>query len=151
MANSNINFEKFAKEANSYINDLAKDLGHPEEKDRTMILWRAVMHTIRDRIHIGESLQIANPLPMIFKGVYLEGLSYSEKPPLDYQTLEEMKNQVKKHQNMYGEDEFSWSKSTDELVLITMNSLKRFMSEDQLDHIKDQMPLEVKKMLKESL
>lgn len=151
MKNSNLNFDKFAKDANIYIAKLATDLGHPEEKDRTMRLWRSVMHIIRDRIHIGESIQIIDPLPMIFKGVYVEGWTYSEKPSLDYDTLEEMKDQVKKHQNIYGEKDFSWSKPTEELVVITLNSLKEFMSESQLSHIKNQMPKEIKEKLQKTV
>lgn len=151
MKNSNLNFNRFAKDAHLYIEKLATDLGHPEEKDRTMRLWRAVMHTIRDRIYIGESFQIIDPLPMIFKGAYVEGWSYSEKPSLDYDTLEEMKDQVKKHQDMYGEEDFSWLKSTEELIAIVLSSLKEFMSENQLNHVKGQMPKEIKKYLQESV
>lgn len=151
MNDSNLSFDKFAKDAHHYIKKLATELGHPEEKDRTLILWRAVMHTIRDRIHIGESLQVIDPLPMIFKGVYIEGLKYSEKPPLDYDSLEQMKNLVKKHQNMYGEEDFPWSKPTEELIAITLNSLKEFISENQLSHIIDQMPGEIKEKLQETV
>lgn len=60
-----------------------------------------------------------------------------------------MKNQVKKHQNDYGEQDFSWSKPTDELIVITLNSLKDFMSKNQLNHIKGQMPKEIKEKLQE--
>ena len=147
MKNSNLSFDKFAKDANLYSKELAMELGHPDEKDRSMRLWRAVMHTIRDRIHIGESFQIIDPLPMIFKGAYVEGWSYSEKPSLDYDTLEEMKDQVKKHQNKYGEEDFPWSKPTEELVAIVLNSLKKFFSESQLNHIIEQMPKEIKEKL----
>ena len=76
-----LGFEKFAREAHEYINFLAEQLGHPEEKERALILWRAVMHSVRDRIHIGESFQIMAPLPMIFKGIYAEDWKFSEKPP----------------------------------------------------------------------
>lgn len=147
MANSNTSFDKFAKDANQYINELAREVGHAEEKSRTLILWRAVMHTIRDRIHIGECIQFMDPLPMIFKGVYIEGFNYSEKPALDFDTKEEMIQQVEKHQEIYGEEKFPWAKSTEELISIVLNSLKRFMNENQLNHIKNQMPKEVKEML----
>jgi uncharacterized protein (DUF2267 family) len=50
---TNLSFDKFAQEAHEYINELARELEHPEEKERVLIIWRAVMHTIRDRIHLG--------------------------------------------------------------------------------------------------
>lgn len=146
MAN-NLSFEKFASEAHEYVNRLAEDLGHPEEKERVLMVWRAVMHTVRDRIHMGESLQVMDPLPMIFKGIYVQNWKFNEKPPLDYDTIEEMKNQVKAVQKQYGEQEFPWKKSTEEIISITIDSLKRYMSEEQLEHLKGQMPKEVQNVV----
>lgn len=149
MAKSHLSFEKFAQEAHEYINELAKELGHPEEKNRVLIIWRAVMHSIRDRIDLGESFQIIAPLPNILKGIYVEDWKYSQKPPKDFETIEDMKDEVKDMQHQYGEMDFSWSKSTEEIISITLNSLKRFMSEGQLAHIKGQMPKEVKEYFNE--
>lgn len=143
---TNLSFEKFAQDAHEYVNELAQDLGHPDEKERVLIIWRAVMHNLRDRIHLGESFQIIDPLPMIFKGIYVEDWKYSEKPPKDFDTIEQMKNEVKGMQQQYGEQDFPWKKSTDEIISITLNSLKRFMSEEQLKHVKEQMPKEVQEV-----
>ena len=144
---SNLSFDKFSKEAYDYVNELARDLGHPEEKDRVLMIWRAVMHTIRDRIHLGESMQIMDPLPMIFKGIYVEDWKYSEKPPKDFSTIEEMKEEVKALQARYGEEEFPWKKSTEEIISITINSLKPYLQENQLQHLKDQLPKDVKEVV----
>jgi molybdopterin-containing oxidoreductase family iron-sulfur binding subunit len=40
---------------------------------------------------------------------------YTEKPPLNYETVEEMTNQIKKYQEMYGEQELSWSQQKEVL------------------------------------
>ena len=144
---TNLHFEKFAQDAHEYVNQLATDLGHPEEKERTLIIWRAVMHSIPDRIDLGESFQIIAPLPIIFKGIYVEDWKYSEKPPKDFDTIDEMKAEVKAIQKQYGEDEFNWSKPTEEIISTTIDSLKRFMSEGQLNHLKGQMPKEIKEVI----
>ncbi|MCM4158950.1 DUF2267 domain-containing protein [Antarcticibacterium flavum] len=147
MSQSHLNFESFAQDAHTYVNELADDLGHPEEKSRVLKIWRAVMHTVRDRIHLGESFQIMDPLPMIFKGIYVENWKYREKPPLNYTTLEEMKTQVKDLQARYGEEDFPWSKSTEEIIAITLASLKRFLKGNQLEEVINQMPKEIKEFL----
>ncbi len=126
---------------------MANDLGHPEEKQRVMIIWRAVMHTIRDRIQISESLDLISPLPMILKGIYTTGWKYTEKPPYDFTTIEQMKTQVKALQNQYGEQEFSWSKSTDEIISIVLDSLERYLPEGQMEHIRGQLPQEIKTLV----
>lgn len=143
---SNLNFETFAQEAHEYINELAQQFGHPEEKARTLIVWRSVMHTLRDRIHYGESFQVFAPLPMILKGIYVENWKYTEKPPKDYETVEEMKQEVKNFQKQYGEQEFDWGKPTEEIISITLKSLDRFLQGDQLSHVKDQMPKDVQRL-----
>ena len=143
---TDLKFDKFAQQAYEYINELATELGHPEEKERALIIWRSVMHTVRDRIHLGESFQLFAPLPMIFKGIYVEDWKYNEKPPLDYDTVDEMKAEVKKVQKRYGEQDFEWSKSTEDIISTTVKSLKRFMNDSQLQHLKDQMPKDVKQL-----
>ncbi len=147
MSSTNLSFEKFAQEAHAYINKLAEDLGHPDESDRVLRIWRAVMHTVRDRIHMGESMQIIQSLPTILKGIYAERWQYREKPPLDYKTIEEMKNEVKKNQRFYGEEDFEWEKPTEQIIFVVLNSLKDFGGEERFDHIRQQMPLEIRNFL----
>lgn len=146
MATS-LNFDTFAQEAYEYVNELSRELGHPEEKERTLIIWRAVMHNIRDRIHMGESLQLIAPLPMILKGIYVEDWKFSEKPPKDFDTVEEFKDEVKAVQERYGEKDFPWKKSTEEIISITISSLSRYLKEEQLEHLRDQMPNDLKELV----
>lgn len=151
MKTTQSNFDNFAQDAQKYTNEVAEALGHPDENKRSLILWRAVLHTVRDRIHIGEALDLIGPLPMIFKGIYVEGWKYSETPTLDFESMEAMKNQVKKRQRQNGEQDFDWAKSTEDLITITLNSLSRFMPESQLKHILGQMPEEVKETLEKKV
>lgn len=145
---TNLNFEKFAQDAHEYVNYLANELGHPEEKERVLKIWRAVMHTVRDRIHLGESFQVIAPLPMIFKGIYVENWKFSEKPTKDYDTVEEMKDEVKAHQAQYGEEDFPWKRPTEDIIAITLNSLGRFMHDQQLKHLKGQLPKEIQELVR---
>ncbi len=151
MTDSSISFDKFAHDAHNYLNYVAEELEHPEEKQRVLIIWRSVMHTVRDRIHLGESFQIVDNLPMIFKGIFVENWNYSEKPRLNYDSLEQMKNEVKKLQAQKGEEDFPWKKSTEEIIAITLNSLKKFMSESHLEEVINQMPKEIKEYLTEKV
>ncbi|WP_236979527.1 DUF2267 domain-containing protein [Membranihabitans maritimus] len=147
MAGEDLNFEKLTQVSEIYMDELSKELGHPEEKKRVFKIWRAVMHTIRDRIHIGESFDLISPLPIILKGVYVQGWKFAEHPPLDYMTLEEMKSSVKTLQNQYGERQFPWKKPTEVIISDTLNSLERFLPKAQSSHIINQMPKEIKEYL----
>lgn len=144
MSNSNLGFDKYVHEAHDYFNELSARLGHPDEQKRVVIIWRAVMHVIRDRIHMSESLDLISPMPMILKGMFIEGWKYHESPLYDFETLAQMKTQVKALQNQYGEAQFDWSKSTEEIIAITLESLERYVPKAQMEHIKNQLPEDVK-------
>ncbi|EJF08583.1 MULTISPECIES: DUF2267 domain-containing protein [Pontibacter] len=137
-------FEKFAQEGNEYINQLAADLGHPEEKGQTYILLRAVLHTIRDRIAISESFHVLSQLPMFLKALYTEHWQYREQP-LQFESLEEFKDAVKQEQARHGEQQFNWSQSTEDLIAVVLTSLSmHYLTEGQLQHIATQMPADIK-------
>lgn len=144
MADNNLNTDTYLNEANAYFNKLSNELGHANEQQKVMRIWRAVMHALRDRITISESFDLMAQLPVILRGIYAEQWKYSEKPALDYQTVAEMKEVVKNLQERYGEKDFNWNKPTEEIISISINSMSEFLTDGQLDHIRDQMPKEVK-------
>lgn len=146
---SNVKFDKFAQEANEFINELATELGHPENQEQTLIVLRSVLHSIRDRITIGESFDLLSQLPILLKGIYVEGWKYHEKPNT-IRSLEEFKNDIKARQEKYGERQFDWDLSTEEIVSKTINKLRRYLDEGQIRHIEDQLPAEVKPLLHEA-
>jgi len=148
--NSPLHFERFVHDANKYFKDLTDQIGPADHINRVFIIWRAVMHTLRDRIHMGESLDLVSQLPMILKGFYIENWKYHEHAPLKYETLEEMSTQVENLQSKYGEEEFDWDISTEELIKAILNSLKQYLSDHQLDHLKGQLPEEVKSIIETS-
>ena len=147
MADTNLGYEKFVQEANEYFNKLANDLGHPNEQSRASMIWRSVVHTIRDRIHMSEFLDFISPLPMLLKAMAIEGWKYRDKPKYNYETIEQMKTLVKAHQNQYGEYEFDWKMPTEEIISITLESLARYIPESQMEQVRGQLPAEVKEVI----
>lgn len=145
---SNVKFDKFAQEANEFINELSEELGHPESQEQTLIILRSVMHTIRDRITIAESFNVLAQLPVMLKGIYVENWKYHEKPN-KIRSLEEFKNDIKSRQEKYGETRFDWNLSTEEIVSRVMGKLRKYLDEGQVRHIEDQLPAEVKPLLHE--
>lgn len=142
-------FDKFAQEGNEFLHELAKDLGHPEELDKTMILLRACLHTLRDRITIGESFDLLSQLPLVLKGVYTEHWKYRETPK-KYSTYDEFINAIKEEQRLHGETEFDWPESTEELTNTVFSTLhRRYLSEGQLEHIINNLPKEIQEHLRE--
>lgn len=145
-----INFEKYANEGHHFVNELARQVGHPQETGRTGILLRAVLHTLRDRITISESFDLMAQLPMFLKSIYVDNWKYHEKP-LKIKTEEDFIQEVERHQARYGEQQFLWEKSTRELIQIVLESLGEYISPGEFDDIIAQLPLELKDLVKQSI
>jgi uncharacterized protein (DUF2267 family) len=138
-----VNFNKYAEEGNIFMKNLAEKLNHPDEINRTGIIYRAVTHTLRDSITIGESLNLIAQLPMFLKAIYVDDWKYREKP-LRLSSIEEFKDEVKKRQELYGENRFNWEKPTDEIIKTVLGEIQNYVSQGEIQDIKSQLPQEIK-------
>ena len=144
-----LNFNKYAEEGNLFVKNLAKNLGHPNETGRTGIVLRAVLHTLRERITISESFNMMAQLPMFLKAIYVDNWKYREKPiRLD---KEEFLKEVERHQNQYGEYEFSWEKSTEDIVKLVIKELSSYIAKGEFEDIMAQLPEDIETMFRESI
>jgi uncharacterized protein (DUF2267 family) len=145
-----LQFEKYAQEGQYFINNLAERLGHPEEKGRTGIILRSVMHVMRDRLTIPESFHFMAQLPMALKAVFVDNWKYRNEP-LNIKTREEFILEVENLQSQYGEREFNWNKSTGEIIQIVLGALSEYVTRSEFDNVIEQMPMELKEMFYESV
>lgn len=145
-----LNFEKYAQEGNLFVKNLAKSLGHPDETGRTGIVLRAVLHTLRERITISESFNMIAQLPMFLKAIYVENWKYREKP-LNIRKKEEFTEEVEKHQSQYGEQEFSWGKSTEDIVKVVFRELGTYITKGEFEDMTAQMPKELKELFNDNI
>lgn len=135
-----MNIEHMVNEANLFIKMVAQEFGHPGEKKRAAIFIKAVLHTLRERLTMGQSLNFISELPMIFKAVYVDGWKYHEVP-IKIKTVEDFCIEVKRHQALYGEKEFDWNMSTYDMVVKFFNILgQKYISQGEFNDILAEMP-----------
>ncbi len=144
-----LDFNRYAGEGNTFLKQLAEDLGHPEEIDRTAYILRSVMHVLRDRLTVSESMDIIAQLPMFLKAVYVENWKFREKPER-IKSVDEFKEKVKELQASYGEQEFDRDIHTEEIVKVVLKHLGKYITNEELDHIKTQLPEELYPILKKA-
>ncbi len=137
------NFNKYAQEANTFLNKLAEALNHPEERDRVEIVLRAVLHSIRNRISVEENLDVIAQLPMFLKAIYVEQWHYYGEPQ-KISHLKDFIDAVKEEQARFGEQKFDWNISTEEMARRTIFLLTtEYFSMGQVAHIKNMFPQEM--------
>lgn len=141
-----LNFDKFAQEGNAFINELAEKLNQTENKGQVSILLRAVLHVLRERITIQQSLNLMAQLPMFLKGIYVEQWKYREQP-MKMDTMQEFCEAVEQEQAHLGEREFSWEMSTDEIVKTVLEAIgRRYVSAGEIADIVDELPAALKQI-----
>jgi uncharacterized protein (DUF2267 family) len=66
-------FEGFSAEADRFLTELADLLGHHNDHPRAYRILRRVMHALRRQLSVDESLQLVAQLPLMLKGIYVDG------------------------------------------------------------------------------
>jgi uncharacterized protein (DUF2267 family) len=143
-----LDFNKFAQEGNTFLNQLAEKLGHANEQDRGQVtrILKAVMHTLRDSMDFNENLHVIAQLPMALKAVWVDQWTAMDRPHRP-RSLEEFEDIVKSYQSKYGEQNFDWEKGTDEIIRITVDCLKQYITLGEAIHVMGQLPKEVQELM----
>lgn len=74
-------FTHAAEQAQHWVNELAADLNWPER--RAYRLLRSVLHTLRDWLTREEMADLSAQLPVLLRGVYMEGWKPGDTPVKD--------------------------------------------------------------------
>src|SRR5215470_4537662 len=81
-------FDKQYDEATRFIKSVAKRLGTPGDLEHAVRILKSVFGVLRRRIVPDESLQLISKLPLIVKGIYVDGWDICE-PLSEAHTLDE--------------------------------------------------------------
>ena len=66
-------FEKSILKSNHLLSELAFEMGDKGDVHRAGRVFRSVLHTLRDCLSPEESLQFIASLPLVIKGMYVDG------------------------------------------------------------------------------
>jgi len=138
-------FEKYASKGNQIVNEIAKELGFPENKALAGRLLSASLHVLRDRLTMAGSIQFLAQLPMMLKAVYVEGWSYHEKPNR-IKHVGEFVREVIHEDKPAGHHDISTAKDGENAVKAVFKVLKRHMSEGQMEDIAKSLPPDLREL-----
>lgn len=133
------NINKYMEEANVFFNNVAKELGNPGDIDHASRVARAVLHSIRDRIAPEQSMHIISQLPMILKGIYVDGWKITMKTA-DSKTIDEFLDEVRAHSmNAAGRD-FGNDQQAREVVVAVLKVIQNYVDEGEIRDLKAHLP-----------
>lgn len=139
-------FYNQCREANRFIKDLSLLLGKPDDPDHALRVLRSVLHALRKKITVFESLHIVSQLPLVLKGVYVDGWELDE-PLSEAETIDEFLYLVRNFTERSAEVDFGDDEEAKEKIRIVFIALREYVSEAALDHIRDELPKEIAEMV----
>lgn len=72
--------EKYVRDAEDWVSEVAANLPNSDRVDWAWSALRGVLHTLRDRVPPAEVMQLSAQMPMLIRGLYMEGYHLSNKP-----------------------------------------------------------------------
>lgn len=139
-----LNFNQYAKEANTFINDYEKKLAL-NDKDKAGRILSAILHGLREIISFEESLQLIAQFPMFLKAVYVNGWTGGKK-----QRVKSMIDFIDLINNLDGATsvyDFGSDEETIKYIKITFLALRKYVSIGELKDIRNELPKEMKPLI----
>ncbi len=133
------NIGRYVEEANRFYKEVAQELGNPQDINHASRVTTAVLHTLRERITIEESMHVVANLPMILKGIYVDGWKIS-KDAYHADTLDEFLNEVREHSLREPGRDFGGHQMARDTVKAVLHVLRKYIDEGEIRHIKAQLP-----------
>lgn len=139
------NFEKYAQHAHEFTKEIAKELGTDENE--ALRTTKSVFHTLRETITPEESMHLVSQLPMIMKAIYVDGWKISHSAS-KVRSLNQFLTEVNDiHKSIDNGQEIGNQDQIRKNVECVFRVLKNHIPDGELEHIKSQVPLEVKELI----
>jgi uncharacterized protein (DUF2267 family) len=133
-----MNFERYAAEANHFINEVADELG-TDNRSRAARTTRAVLHALRDRLIPDEAVQFAQGLPMALKSIYFDQYDIS-RTPVKIRNQNDFLDYIRSKDRMSEMEDFPDQEAVVEGLRAVFTILEEHMDAGQINKIKRLLP-----------
>ncbi|NBB76591.1 MAG: DUF2267 domain-containing protein [Bacteroidetes bacterium] len=141
--NGQVNFEKTANEATSWVQQIAKKAGQPDRPDWALSALKSVLQTLRDRTPLQEVFHLSAQMPVLIRGLYFEGYKPTGKPDKmnAKQFLERIESDLGENNEI----------SAEQALYAVLNLLYEKISEGEMEDIRRSMPADIQKLWAKSI
>lgn len=141
----NSHIAKYVEKTNSIINELATALEYPDNTDVALHCLRAVLHALRSKLSVDDSLKLVAQLPMILKGIYVDGWTLAA-PPIKIRHLLEFIDEVRFYGSDVWERHFPDETASLDAIVTTFQILQNHISEGEVIHIASILPTQIRQV-----
>ncbi len=138
MSTNILSLDRAIQSAILWLNDVQQELEW-DNRDMVYKATKAVLQTIRDRLPIEELVHFLANLPMVMKGMLMDGYDYKGKP-LKIKTIEEFYDAIQLNYDSQRRD----TVSPDEAARGVINMLYKKVGEGEMRKVADNMPIKIR-------
>lgn len=144
-----LNFNQFAKEANTFMKQYAKTLNLGDDNEKAGRILSSVLHALRELISTEESLQFLSQLPMFLKAVYVNGWHIHK--PKKVKTMTEFIELVRQFNGVTALNDLPSDEVAENYIRSTFIELHQYVSLGELEDIRTELPKDLKHMVYQSV
>jgi uncharacterized protein (DUF2267 family) len=143
MSTNILSLDRAIQNTISWLGDVQAELGW-DSKDNTYKSTKAVMQTIRDRLTVEETVHFCANLPLVMKGMMMDGYNIANKP-LKIRDLEEFYEQIQQNYDGTRRDIVNSSAAARAVIKV----LCRRMGGGEMAKIGANMPEKIRRLFEE--
>ncbi|KAB1915919.1 DUF2267 domain-containing protein [Micromonospora noduli] len=141
MADSMISaFESSLDKTNLILKDIENAYGWPKERrNQSYAALRTVLHLLRDRLPVGESVEFAQQLPVLVRGIYFDGWVPSDVPI-----------KLNRDDFLYEVRQgfpYDAEGGPERVTQVVLDTLRRHVTQGEWQDVKDTMPKDLATMM----
>ncbi|MEV4814001.1 DUF2267 domain-containing protein [Micromonospora avicenniae] len=132
--------ESSLDKTNLILKDIENAYGWPkEQRNQSYAALRTVLHLLRDRMPVQESVEFAQQLPVVVRGIYFDGWKPSDVPV-----------KLNREDFLYEVRQgfpYDVEGGTERVVQVVLDTLRRHVTQGEWDDVKDTMPRDLARMM----
>ncbi|MEU6207599.1 DUF2267 domain-containing protein [Micromonospora musae] len=132
--------ESSLDKTNLILKDIENAYGWPkEQRNQSYAALRTVLHLLRDRMPVQESVEFAQQLPILVRGIYFDGWKPSDVPV-----------KLNREDFLYEVRQgfpYDVQGGTERVVQVVLDTLRRHVTQGEWDDVKETMPRDLARMM----
>ncbi|MFI5925473.1 DUF2267 domain-containing protein [Micromonospora sp. NPDC051543] len=133
-------FESSLDKTNLILKDIENAYGWPKERrNQSYAALRTVLHLLRDRLAVNESVEFAQQLPVLVRGIYFDGWNPSDVPI-----------KLNRDDFLYEVRQgfpYDAEGGAERVTQVVLDTLRRHVTQGEWQDVKDTMPKDIAMML----
>ncbi|WP_410809391.1 DUF2267 domain-containing protein [Micromonospora sp. 067-2] len=133
-------FESSLDKTNLILKDIENAYGWPKDRrNQSYAALRTVLHLLRDRLPVNESVEFAQQLPVLVRGIYFDGWNPSDVPI-----------KLNRDDFLYEVRQgfpYDAEGGPERVAQVVLDTLRRHVTQGEWQDVKDTMPKDLATML----